>query len=82
MNILTEGVLEVPMIYIMALICEIDLYHEWMPNLTYNKTEHFYTNYRQLIRIRVDLPILQNREIVVRSAGFQCEKENGILNIG
>jgi hypothetical protein len=43
---LSEAIIDAPMLHVLSLFCEVDLFKDWFPNVTDCKIIHQITNYR------------------------------------
>ena len=81
-SILSECVIEAPMAHCTAILCELDLYKEWMETLNNIERVALMTPYKQVARVVLNFGALFSpREVVMRTSGLMSLEKGGVLGI-
>mmetsp|Transcript_5808 Transcript_5808/g.5260 ORF Transcript_5808/g.5260 Transcript_5808/m.5260 type:complete len:198 (-) Transcript_5808:41-634(-) len=78
---MTECIVDCPILYLISLICETDLFPTWMPNITFCQTKIRYSDFRNIHEVvqRFPWPMSQ-RDIVLRVSASYNKERNAVLS--
>lgn len=80
MSIYLEGIVNAPMINLMALLCEVDLFKEWVPLMKKANLVGEYSHLRKLAYFKVGLPWpFSDREIYLQATGIMQKEDKACV---
>lgn len=78
-SVKTEGVLNVPIFNLLALIYEIDLYNTWMPFCSEARVIASLSHTRRVVYQKFNMPVISDRECVLYGYGVNLIKSRNCI---
>jgi hypothetical protein len=81
-SVMSEAIIEAPMINLIALFCEVDLFHTWFPNVTSCTIVKEITPIRGLYSVKQSMPWpIWPRDMIFQACGMFDRKNKGVLSV-